>query len=303
MRSEAVEERQERERPFAWVNVPALLAVLIWGAMVAFNKYALIEFPVMTFVVLRALAAAAVMFLFARWRGMPLGIERGDWRRLVAAGCLGQGFFQAFTIGGLRYTTATHNILLFSTTPIVGALLLWLFRGQRASARGLLGIVIGFAGILLLVLGGESAEAGGGSLFGDTLTMVGTLGWVALTVLPAPLTRRYGALLVTAWLQLLAGLLLLPLALGDVGQMFERPPGLLPWLAFLYGAVFGTVVGFTLWQRAVQQIGAAGTMVYAYIEPLATILIAWLLLGERMGPVQALGAVVLLAGVALAQRA
>lgn len=285
----------------SWVNGPALLAVLLWGGMVPFTKYALGEFPVMTYTALRSLGAAAILFAFVALRGQPLGVDRADWRRLLIAGLAGQGFFHLFTLLGLQYTSATHNILLFSTSPIVGAAILWAFRRYRPTRRVAFGILLGFAGVAMLVHD-AGAIGGGSSLFGDALTLIGTLGWVVLTVVPGPLTRRYGAILVTAWMQALATLAVLPFALGELGRLAERPPSWLPWLSLLYSVVLGSVVAYSLWQRAARELGPTGTLIYVYLEPLVTIALAIPFLGERLDAIQALGAVVLLAGVGLAQR-
>ncbi len=285
----------------AWINLPALLAVVLWGIMVPYTKVALAEFPAMPFTALRCLLAAAILFLLLRLRGVDLGVAHADWPRLVAAGTLAQGSFMAFTLLGLQYTTATHNILLFSTSPIVGALALWALGRYRPTPRAGVGILLGFAGVALLVGSGDD-RPGGATLLGDALTLLGTLGWVGLTVIPQRLTARYGALLVTAWLQLLSAAAIAPLALPALPALVAQPPALGAWLALLYSVVAGSVIAYSLWQHAVQALGSTGTLVYGYLEPLVTILIAVWFLHEPFGPIQAGGAVVLLLGVALAQR-
>lgn len=285
-----------------WVNLPALVAVLIWGAVFPFGKFALAEFPPLAFAALRPLIGAWLLMGFLLARGDDLRIERRDWARLLVAGVGGVGVFQWFTFVGLGYTSASHSALLYATSPLLGAAILWVASRQAPGRWSLAGLLLGFAGVTLLILGGE-ASAGGATLLGDLMTLVGALAWVVVTVVPAPLVRRYGAVPVTAWLILLAALAMLPTALEEIWQVALRPPSPLAWLAVLYIGVMGIVVANALWQRAVRALGPTAALVYVYVEPLVAVGLAALLLGERLDPVQLLGAVVLLVGVGVVQRA
>ncbi len=283
------------------ISLPALLAVLLWGAVVPLSKLALADFPALAFATLRPLLAAALLFAWLAGRRERLLVERREWPKVLLAGLAGMGVFQFFTFVGLRFTSATHSVLIYAASPVLGVALLWAARQARLAAGTLLGVLLGFAGVAILVLGGQT-DAGTATPFGDALTLIGALGWVGVTVLPQPLVRAHGAVFVTAWLDLLAGLAILPFALPEIAAVVVAPPPTATWLGLLYSAVLGMIVANALWQRAVRALGPAQTLVYVYLEPLLAVLLAVVLLGERLDAVQAVGALALLAGVGLAQR-
>lgn len=304
MRPSMTSARLERASQIAWlwrwINVPALAAVVIWGAAFPIVKYALAEFPVLAYAALRPVIAVALLFGLLRLRGEPLGVERGDWPRLLAAGYAGMALFQLCFILGLGYTSASHSALLLCTSPLLGAVVLWLGRREPVSARSLVGLLLGLTGVALVVL--QADPSGTASLAGDLLTLLAALGWVGVTILPRSLVARYGPVKVTAWLLLASATVLVAIGWQETLEALRSPPSLLAWLSLLYSAVVAMVLANVLWQRAVRALGSTQTLVYFYLQPVVAILLAAVMLGERLGLLQAIGGTITLLGVGLVQR-
>jgi drug/metabolite transporter (DMT)-like permease len=283
-----------------WLNAPAMTAVLIWSGTFPIAKYALDEFHVLSYAAIRPLVAAALGFAVLAWRRDGIGIARADWPRLLVAGFCGMAAFQICFIVGLQRTSASHSALIASAAPpILGALVLWGLRGERPIARAGVGLALGFVGVALLV-GDPNAE--GASLAGDLISLGAALAWVVVTIVPASLVRRYGALRVSAWLILCAGVAFFPISLGALRQTARDVPSLLAWGSLFYTAILGMVTANSLWQRAVQTLGANRTMPYLYLQPLLALGLSAILLGERMGPVQYAGGLLAMVGVVLVNR-
>jgi drug/metabolite transporter (DMT)-like permease len=121
-------------------------------------------------------------------------------------------------------------------------------------------------------------------------------------VLPQPLVVRYGAPRTTAWLLVGAAALTVPISLTSIVDTVQHPPSTLAWLSLVYGGAIGMLGGNALWQRAVHEIGAARTLVYLYLEPVAAMVLAALVLGERLTVTQGIGGLLALAGVALVRK-
>jgi drug/metabolite transporter (DMT)-like permease len=99
-----------------------------------------------------------------------------------------------------------------------------------------------------------------------------------------------------------AGLFFMPISLN---QVIGHPWDTVSWQAWaglVYGATGGMVVAMTLWGRSIHRLGPTQTMVYVYVEPVSAVVIAAALLGETLGPIQAVGALICFAGVWLASR-
>lgn len=280
---------------------PALGAILFWSCMGPFAKWALDEFPSLAYTALRPLIAVVLLFAFLAIRRQPILIERSDLRRVLIAGTLGMGSSQFFYIGGLARTSVSHNVILISCTPLLMAGYRLVIKRERLDTRSLLGVFGGFAGVVLLVSGPEGN--GNATLLGDVLSVCGAVSWMVATILPAPLLAKYGTLRTSAWLLSASLLGVLPIGLISIADSVANPPSALAWMSLVYGGVFGILLGNSLWQRAVHEIGAARTLIYLYLEPVGAMLLAALFLGERLSLIQALGGLLALAGVALVRKA
>ena len=285
---------------WAWLSIPALIAVVVWGGTFPIAKYALDEFSVLAYATIRPLIAAGLMFGVLRLRGEPLGIAREDWPRLLLSGFGGMFLFQAGFIFGLDKTSASHGALIASAgPPILGAVILWLARGERPGARTLVGLALGGVGVALLV-GNPGAD--GATILGDLISLAAALAWVGVTIVPAPLVRRYGAFRLTAWLILCAGVAFVPFSIPALTRTAQDMPSPLAWGSLFYTAILGMTVANTLWQRAVSSIGANQTMPYLYLQPAIALGLSGLILGERLGPIQIAGGLLAMVGVGLVRR-
>jgi drug/metabolite transporter (DMT)-like permease len=95
--------------------------------------------------------------------------------------------------------------------------------------------------------------------------------------------------------------LIVPLSIPSLRSLARDVPPSLAWGALLYAAM-GTLVGNTLWQSAVQQVGPARTLIYLYLQPFMALLIAAIILGDRLTPMQAVGGLLAIGGVMLVKK-
>jgi drug/metabolite transporter (DMT)-like permease len=281
------------------INPTAFVTVLIWSAIAPFTKYALADFPPLAFMTLRMGIAGATVFLYLAIRRSAIAIERQDVPRFLLAGV---GFFGCSTLlftEGLSRTTVAHMIILASTGPLIGAVWRGLAHREVPDPRSLLAMAIGFAGVLIVV--GDASASEDTSVLGDLLGLGSAALWVGMTIYPQPLVKKYGALRSTGWFILASLLLIVPLSLPSWGTVFDDVPSVFAWSALLYAAM-GTLIGNTLWQVAVQQIGPARTLIYLYLQPFLALLIAAIVLGDRLTPLQAIGGLLAIGGVMLVRK-
>lgn len=282
------------------LNLSALGAITIWSATAPFSKYALRDFPVLAYTAIRPVVGVCIMALILISRGQPLAIERRDFPRLLLTGMFGIGMSQLTYTGALSRTSVAHTVIIASVSPLLVAGYRLGIKRQRLPMKSLLGMLGGFAGVVVLILGsGGSSDT---SLLGDGLALVSAVTWMGATIWPAELINKYGIMRVNLWMFGSALLATGPLGLREMPQVIHHPPHLVSWGALVYAAIFGMVVGNFLWQRAVQQVGSSRTLVYLYLQPVGAMVLAALVLGERLSPIQAAGGVLALIGVALVRR-
>ena len=136
----------------------------------------------------------------------------------MVAGLLGTTVFQVCFIAGLSRTSASHSALIASAgPPILGALALWLWRGERP-ARGRRGS----ASPGPLLVGDPNAE--GATVLGDLISLLAALAWVVVTIVPVSLVKRYGPIRIATWLTLCSGVVVLPFSVGPLIETARDVP-------------------------------------------------------------------------------
>ncbi|TMJ09038.1 MAG: DMT family transporter [Bacillati bacterium ANGP1] len=282
------------------VEAAMLALVVIWGVNFPIVKIAFREMTPMVFNALR-FGSATVLLLAVSWRTREPLPPRAAWPGLVGLGIIGHAIYQISFINGLALTTAGNSALILSMVPLFIAALTSLLRIDRVAPRTWIGIVFAFVGLLLLITGRGGLHLGMATLAGDILTLFCSLCWAMYTVFSRPLLKTMSPLQLTT-LTMAAGAPALLVA--SIPQLLQQPWAAISWQAWAalaYSTVLAVAVGYVVWYASVQAVGGPRTAIYSNLIPIVALLASWLLLGESLGPVQAAGAAVVLAGVSLAR--
>lgn len=275
-----------------------LVVCLIWGLNFSITKLALAQIPPLPFTAIRFLIASLVLWLVLRVLEEPTRLPPGALRTLVLLGLLGNTCYQlAFTVG-LAMTTATNSALILSTLPTVVAVLAGALGLERITPRMWWGIALGTVGVVLVITT-RGLGFGSSTLVGDLVTVFAVFCWAGYTVALRRVPPEISSLRVTTVTTLAGtpGLVLAGLpGLFRLDWKAVDPSG---WLSLGYAAVVSLVVAYLLWNRSVKAVGGTRTAIYMCLTPLVAAVGAWLLLGERLHPLQAVGAVFIVAGVLL----
>ena len=287
-------------RAAAYVNFPALVAILIWGAVSPMIKFAFEQFPPLTYSAISGIAATALLFGALLWRRTPLGLDDPeDWRRAIIGGIVGMGIMGVLYSAGLARTSVSHGVLLVTASPLfVAGARIVTGRALPGLTTGL-GVLIGFLGVAAIVGLDDSGDA---TLIGDLLCLGGGAASAIYTAVPAPLVPRHGPLKVTAWVMLFSLIVAIPFGIPGIPALLADIPSPAAWSTIVYAAAAGSVLANILWFRAIDRRGVTRTIVYIYLEPVVAIALAALFLAEAIGPAQAIGGLLAILGVALVQR-
>lgn len=245
---------------------------------------------------------SALGYLVVLWvvKG-PLLPPRATWRWWILFGLLAGPVNQGFFVYGLSQSKASHAGLLYGLTP-VGVYALSVARGkEKPTARRLAGIALAFSGVLVLLLGRGLAEAMG-PLVGDLFILGAVVAWVVWTSESRDKALEFGGLRTAGWSLMAGALWCLPFAPFVVKlDAFLAAPSL-AWWCLGYLVVLTSMGSYALWNYALSRTEASRVAVFANLQPIATALGAWAVLGEPLGWEVVLSAVLVLAGVRLAQR-
>ncbi|WP_366146608.1 EamA family transporter [uncultured Pseudokineococcus sp.] len=266
------------------------VAPALWGTTYLVTTQALPPDRPLLSALLRALPAGVLLLLVARV------LPRGAW--WWRAGVLGLlnigGFFALLFVAAYRLPGGVAAVV-GALSPLVVALLAPRLVGERAAPVTLAAGVLGVAGVALLVLRSDAAL--------DPVGLLAAAGGAVAMSLGVLLTKRWGRpvplLAFTGWQLVAGGLLLAPLVLLVEGAPPALPPASVAGYAYL--ALAGTALAYALWFRGVAALPVTRVAVLGLVSPLVATAAGWLVLGESLGPLQLVGALVVVAALLLAQ--
>lgn len=243
-------------------------------------------------------AVYAALFLVSR---RPLLPPREKIPRVVILSVVGLVLNQGLFLSGLALSSPTHAAILYALTPAVVLIQSRLFLGERISPTRAVGVVLAFAGVGL-VLFEKGFRAATEALLGDLMILGAVVSWATYTVLTRPLARSSGSLQTTGWVLMAGGLLSLPLGPFVLRSSGWADVSAEAWLGIAFLVLVTSVIAYLLWGYALGRLEAAKVAVFTNLQPVATAALSWIVLGEGISAVAALGGLLVIAGVTTTQR-
>src|SRR5262245_3659170 len=210
---------------------------------------------------------------------------------------VGNTAYQLLFIVALSKTTAANSSLIIGCTPVFVALMAAALGHERIPPARWAGVALSAAGIYLVV--GRGAGVNRESLQGGALMIAAVFCWSAASIISRPLLAREEPFAITAWSMILGSMLYAPFAVSAVRQVQWSAVAPGAWLAIAFSGVFALCVSYVIWYTGIQRLGSTRTAIYSNMVPVAGLLVAWAGYGETIGSIRALGAVAIVAGVAL----
>jgi len=259
---------------------------LIWGGAFFFIGVAVRHVPPFTYVLARLALAAASMVAFLWWRGEPLGLPRRAWGAIILLALINTAL--PFTLFGWAQTHIASGLasILNATTPIWGVIVAHLFTAdEKITPRKLAGVLVGFAGVALMIGPGLFASLGGGAL-AQLACLVAALSYALAGVW----ARRFKAMgvspmSVTTGQLIVGALMMVPVALiGDKPWTLAWPP-VEAVAAIVALAVVCTAFGYVLYFKLIDSSGATNALLVTLLVPPTAMLLGVAFLGEVIDPV------------------
>lgn len=310
-------------RLFTAMDGLLLVMVVCWGANYALVKVMLRFLPPRSFNGLRMVTASAVFIAaiaasaYLRRRGQRMrarlvGVTPGgatslavfrtashftrqDWLVMLLLGVIGQFGYQAFFAEGLARTSVANASLTIGCTPIMVSLASAALGQDRLGVAHWVGIGASAIGMYLVV--GVGARVSGESLIGDVMMLACVVCWTVYTLAGRELLQRHSPLMVTGVSMAIGTVLYLPFAWTQLRQT-DWPSLTAPmWTGIVMSALLALNLGYVIWYVGVQRLGSARTSVYSNLVPVAALITAFLWLGEPIGGIKLLGAVLVIGGL------
>jgi drug/metabolite transporter (DMT)-like permease len=246
----------------------------------------------------RLLVGTAVLGLLLAAAGRPwVAPTRREWGLLTVCGVGWFGVYNLALNAAEQHLDAGTTAMLVNVGPILIAVLAGLWLGEGFPRWLVVGLVVAFAGVLLI---GLASRGAGTDVLGVVLCLVAAVTYATGVVAQKPVLRRLPPLQVTATACAVGTLCCLPWAGSLATELGAASPGSVAGLVYL-GAV-PTALAFSTWAYALARTDAGRLGVTTYLVPPLVVLMGWLLLDEVPPAPAVVGGAVCLAGVALSRR-
>lgn len=286
---------------------------VFWGSTYLGMHYAGLYFSPPMVSGLRFLLAAPTMFLICWWRGVRLRVSWAEFLRLSLVGVLLLTGNNVLLVWGERTVDSGMAALVMAVVPLFVALIeIFLPGGERLNRLGWLGILLGFAGLLVLLspslrtmsphsppqVGAPYLIPSSGKVLGFAILMIAGISWAVGSVASRRFALKVDPFVASAWQMLVAGVVDLSIATGagawETAQ-WTRPAV----IAIVYMAIFGSLVAFSAYIYLLHHVPVAKAATYAYVNPVVAVLLGAVFVGERLVPMEYAGMGIVLLAVAL----
>jgi drug/metabolite transporter (DMT)-like permease len=274
---------------------------VIWGSTYLAIRYAVETIPPFVMGGARFVVSGTILYLWSRYRSAPRP-TRVNWRNAIIAG----GFLLLGGNGAVvwaeQFVPSGLTALLVSILPFWLVIIEWVRPPRRRpSGAVLVGLILGFVGIIVLV--GPSSVGGHGNVapLGALVLILGSLSWAIGSFWSRDAQLPESGLLTTGMEMLGGGALLLIVGAlsGEFSQLDLHTISKASAIGLLYLVTFGSLLGFTSYIWLLDKVSPARLGTYAYVNPLVAVMLGWAIAGERLSIRTGVAAAIVICAVAL----
>ncbi len=269
----------------------------IWGSTYLWNKIAVTELPAFMLAGIRFVVAGSLIFIISKILSLPLKITKKQFKNTFIAGFLFLTFGNGVVVWALKYVDSGFAALEVSAQPLVVLLMMRVMQGKKIQPMSVIGVVLGIAGIFLLV-GQQEIIAQEGAILGMVLIFICMLSWSygSLFVGKADLPANF---FVNTGYQMLSSGLSLLLVSTLFGETWSSPA---EWStpviwSMLLLIIFGSIVTFTAFNYLLRIVSPEKVATSSYVNPIIAMILGWYFLNEAITLQSAIASVILLTGV------
>ncbi len=284
------------------IDLFGAVALTGFALLLAFNQVVIKVtnggFQPVFFAGMRSAGAVVCIYLWMRWRGIPLRFEAGTRFAGFAMGCVFAFEFMCLFVA-LDLTAVSRASVIFYSMPVWLAIMAHLvLPDDRITPRKALGLALALGGVAVAIL---SRDDGAGSLWGDLAALGAAVGW-ALTAMLAKASSlsRVRPEIQLMW-QVGVSAPLLLLAAFFFGP-FIRDLEPVHIAGLLFQIVIVVSAGFIFWLWLLSIYPASGVASFSFLSPVLTVGLGWLLLDEQVGLTLIFALILVAVGILLINR-
>ncbi len=255
--------------------------------------------PLTTSLLRYAVALVFLICLLPRVKTASLKIHKKDVMRFCLLGLSGIVGYHYFFLLALRNTVVANTAIINATSPILTGVMAALFIGERLNRKNYTGVLIAFAGVIILLSHGKLQNVAGLNINkGDAIMLLAVLSWVVYALTVKSLIQRYSGYTITFYATLTGVVLLLFLAMSEDVASQIRTISTASILAVVYMGVFASGLGYLAYNLSIREIGPTRTSSFVYsLVPVLVAILAFLFFLQPISIVMGISLVLILFGL------
>ena len=273
-----------------------LAFAFMWSSAFTSARIIVAEASPLFSLALRFLISGLLGVLIARALGQSWRLSRSQWYATILFGICQNALYLGLNFIAMQTVEAGLAAIIASSMPLLVALASWLLLGERLRPLGVLGLAAGFAGVGL-IMGTRISD--GVDLYGVMLCGIGALALTFATLAVRGATAG-GNFMMVVGLQMLVGSAILFVA-APLTETIHVSPSRKLAAAFVYTTLVPGLAATYVWVVLLHRIGATRAATFHFLNPVFGVAIAALLLGERLGPLDLVGVLIVTAGILAVQ--
>jgi drug/metabolite transporter (DMT)-like permease len=246
---------------------------------------------------LRFFISGLLGIALARMLGQKIQLNKGEWTVVVIIGISQNAIYLAFNFIAMQWIEASLAAIIASLLPLVVAAVCWIFLGEKTGFKGMLGLIVGFGGVLVIMLDKLSSS---NAYLGMTLCLIAVAALAGATLYVGRMMSLNKNVVMIVGLQMLVGsITLFPFSLIFETWNIEWSTSFV--LAFLYTTLVPGLLGTLIWFFLVRRIGPVKAATFHFLNPFFGVLVAALILSEPLSMSDGIGVTIIMAGILLVQ--
>ncbi|GGA21031.1 DMT family transporter [Psychrobacillus lasiicapitis] len=276
-----------------------VFVMFVWGANLPILKYLVTVVPPVSLTAIRILSASLAVFIILWKMKLLRKPTKQEWKYILLGSLTNVVLHHYFLNIGLSITSGTHGGLILGTGPMLTAISAAIILKYFPTKFQWLGLVFGLAGVSVSILvgGGESNGANIGDFYVFLAILAQVLSYMVVSKAAATLDPR----LLTAYMMMIGAVVLVIISLiqepGGIAVFAETTPTF--WVLFLTSAIICTAVGHMMYNYAVGKAGATKSAIFMNLNPLFSLILSAIFLGEILTGRHFIGLFLIIIGVML----
>lgn len=289
-----------KKQSIDWIAVGVLCtAMMVWASSFIALKSSIGPIGPMSVIFLR-MFIASLCFLYFIKQFLKLKFTKDDIKYIALMVFFEPCLYFIFEAKALQYTTAGQAGMITSMMPLITAIGAGIILKEVITTRLLVGSFLAVSGAVWLSLSASSGESASNPLLGNTLEFLAMICGAGYAISIRHLSAKFSAIFLTAIQAFVGVVFFLPFAIWEYFNISMNVTlEALAWVVYL--GVFVTLGGYGMFNYALSRIEASKASVYVNLIPVFTVILAFLILGERLQLIEVIASAVILSGVFISQ--